>query len=179
MPAKRTKTFFMYFSFGITVLIVVLTLKLFNWIPHSFLKEDIRKYKTIEEATKQLKLSRVYVPAYFPDHIQWPPREIFAQKKPFVLVMVHFAHTDTRSFALSVYQADAKAGYEPQMDILYMKQEHPVLIKGKEALLRLAVCRGNIKCNSLSWTDQEFRITLVSDDPPEQMQRMAESMIHE
>lgn len=178
MLKDRKTKFYMYFSFGITVLIAVLVLKLFNWIPQSFLKEDIRKYKTIEEAVKQLKLSKVYVPTYFPEHIKWPPAEIFAQKKPFVLVMMHFAHTDTRSFALSVYQADSKAGYEPQMDILYLKQEHPLFIKGKEANLRLAVCRGNEKCNSLSWTDQNFRITLVSDDTPEQMQRMAESMIH-
>lgn len=177
--AKGRKTkLFMYFSFGITVLIAVLVLKLLNWIPQSFLKEDIRKYTTIEEVRKQLKLSKVYVPTYFPEHIQWPPTEIFAQKKPFVLVMMHFAHTDSRDFALSVYQADAKAGYEPQMDILYQKQEHTVLIKGKEATLRLSVCRGHEKCNSLSWKDEGFRITLISDDPPEQMQRMAESMIH-
>ncbi|MEW6109028.1 MAG: hypothetical protein AB1632_07690 [Nitrospirota bacterium] len=163
-------------SFSITILITVLVLKLLNWIPMSFQKEDIRKYKTIEDVKAKLKISRVYVPAYFPEYIKWPPAEIFAQKRPFVLIMTHFAHADSMKFALSIYQADSRADFEPRKDILYLKNESTVFIKGREGKLVTAVCRGQVRCNSLSWEEGKFRLTLISDDVPEQMIRMAESM---
>ncbi len=174
---KRTKLG-MYLSFGVTILTIVLVLKLLNWIPSSFQKEDIRKYKTVEDVKANLKGARVYVPAYFPEKIKWPPAEIFAQKKPFLLIMMHFAHIDSMDIALSVYQADSKANFEPRRDILYVKKESSLSIKGREGRLVMAVCRGNERCNSLSLEEGRFRLTLVADDTPEQLIKMAESMLH-
>ncbi len=169
--------FGMFLSFGLTVLIAVLVLKLLNWIPASFQKEDIKKYKTVEEVNEKLKISRVYVPSYFPDHIKWPPIEIFAQKRPFILIMMHFAHVDSGEYALSIYQADSGAQFEPKRDILYIKDERIVSVKDRQAKIQLAVCRGNIKCNSLSWEEGKFRLFLIGDDTPEQLLKMAESML--
>jgi hypothetical protein len=169
----------MVFSFAVTVLIIVAVLKLLNWIPLSFQKEDMRKYKTVEDVKAKLKISRVYAPTYFPERIKWPPVEIFAQKRPFVMVMMHFTHVERSSFALSVYQVDAKANFEPKYktELLYLKRENTVSIKGRQGTLVLAVCRGNEMCNRVSWVEGMFRITLISDDKPDQLLRMAESML--
>jgi len=177
MEKKKKTKLGMYFSFGITILIIVLVLKLLNWIPSSFQKEDIRKYKTVEDVKAKLKISRVYVPAYFPEKIKWPPAEIFAQKKPFLLIMMHFAHMDSKSIALSVYQVDSKANFEPHRDVLYVKRESSLSVKGREGRLRMAVCRGNERCNSISLEEGKFRLTLIADDTPEQLVKMAESML--
>ncbi len=169
----------MFFSFAVTILVTLLILKLINWIPLSFQKEDIRKYKTIEEVKAKLKISKVYVPSYFPEHINWPPAEIFAQKRPFIMVKMHFTHIDRMSFALSIYQVDSIADFKPKnkTDILYIKKESTVTIKGRKGKLVMAVCRGKQVCNKLSWEEGEFILTLISDDNPELLMKMAESML--
>ncbi|MEC4676395.1 MAG: hypothetical protein VST72_05670 [Nitrospirota bacterium] len=174
----KTK-FRMFFTFAMTILATVLVLKLLNWIPLSFQKEDMRKYKTVEDVKTTLKIPKIYVPAYFPEHIKWPPAEIFAQKRPSVMIIMHFIHTDTKSFALSIYQADAKAHFEPpyRTDILYIRKESTVSVKGREGKLTLAVCRGNERCNRLSWDEGGYSLTLIADDSPENILKMAESML--
>lgn len=174
----KTK-FRMFFTFAMTILATVLVLKLLNWIPLSFQKEDIRKYKTVEDVKTTLKIPKIYVPAYFPEHIKWPPAEIFAQKRPSVMVIMHFTHSDTQSFALSIYQVDSKARFEPpyRTDILYIKKESTVSVKGREGKLTLAVCRGNERCNRLSWNEGGYSLTLIADDSPENILKMAESML--
>lgn len=165
--------------FALTVLVMVLVLKLLNWIPASIQKEDMRKYQDIEDVRAQLKIPKIYTPTYFPDHIAWPPAEVFAQRRPFTMVVMHFRHKDERSLALSVYQVNISAKFEPQYnaDLLYVKRESLVSIKGKEGKLVLAVCSGNEVCNRLSWENGSFRITLISDDEPESLIKIAESMI--
>lgn len=175
---KKTK-FRMYFSFILTVLFTILILKAINWLPSTFLKEDIRKFRTLDDVKTKLRVSKIYVPAYFPEHIQWPPSEIFAQKKPYLLIIMHFSHTDSRNLAMSLYQTDKKSGFEQPLDILYQKDEREVKIKDRTGALLLAVCRGNVRCNRLSWEESNFKITIVSDDTPEQIIKMAESTFHE
>lgn len=169
----------MYGSFFLMVLITVLVLKLVNWLPSTFFKEDIRKFRTLDEVRAELNVARIYTPTYFPEHIQWPPSVIFAQRKPFMLIVMHFPHSDSRMHALSIYQADRHARYEPPLDILQQKDARAVTINNRNGTLILADCRGNERCNSLSWEEGDFRITLVSDDIPDQLMRMAKSMVHE
>lgn len=171
--------FMRFFSFAVTIVLIVLVLKLLNWVPLSFQREDIRKYRTIEDVEAELEISRVYVPTYFPEQIKWPPFEIFAQKRPFTMVMMHFTHVNMVSLALSIYQVDSKADYVPpyKTEILYSKKESTVSVKGRKGKLVLAVCRGNLVCNRLSWEEGGFVLTVISDDKPEQILKMAESMM--
>ncbi len=127
---------------------------------------------------RNLKIPRVYVPAYFPEYITWPPAEIFAQRRPFVLVMMHFTHRDSKSFALSFFQVDSRAVFEPpyKSDVLYVRKESPVMINGRPGTLVIAVCSGRERCNRVSWEEGIYRITLIADDTPEQLIRMAESI---
>ena len=178
MKRDTMKQFHMVFSFFVTVIVVLLVLKLFNWLPSVLEEEGLRKYRSADDVTAALKIQRVYLPTYFPEYIQWPPAEIFAQKKPFVMVLMHFSHRDSKSFALTFYQITAGAAFEPKdmSDILYVRKESAVAIKGRAGTLVTAVCSGRVRCNRISWEDANYRITLIADDTPEQLIKMAESI---
>ena len=172
------KQFHMVFSFLATIVVVLLVLKLLNWLPSALQKEDIRKYSSVDDVRTDLRIPRIYIPAYFPEYIKWPPAEIFAQRKPFSLIMMHFTHRDSKSFALSFFQVDANAAFEPRYksDVLYVRKESPISIKGRAGTLVIAVCSGRERCNRISWEEENYRITLIADDTPEQLIRMAESI---
>lgn len=178
MKKNKAKQLHRFFSFILTVAVVILLLKLLNWLPSVIQDEGIKKYGSVEEVVTALKIPRVYIPAYFPEYINWPPAEIFAQKRPFKLVIMHFTHRDSRSFALSLFQVDSRAIYEPEYksDVLSVRKEIKVSIKGRPGDLVMAVCSGRQRCNRITWEEGIYRITLIADDTPEQLLKMAESM---
>ena len=178
MKKNKAKQLHRFFSFILTVAVVILLLKLLNWLPSVIQEEGIKKYSSVEEVVTSLKIPRVYIPAYFPEYINWPPAEIFAQKRPFKLVIMHFTHRDSRSFALSLFQVDSRAIYEPEYksDVLSVRKEIKVSIKGRPGDLVMAVCSGRQRCNRITWEEGIYRITLIADDTPEQLLKMAESM---
>ncbi len=179
MAHLRKKKWYRVFSFVFSVLIIIGVLRLLNWVPLAIQREDLRKYTTIEEVQTRLKLRTVLIPAYFPEDISWPPARIFAQKKPFVQVIMHFMQTGTRNPVLSIYQTDIHADFKIPFDndILYKKKESSVFIKDREGTLETAVCRGNELCNKLSWDNEPFSITLFSQLDPHELLKIAESMI--
>ena len=178
MKNNTLKQFHRGFSFLITIAVVLLVLKLLNWLPSVLEHEGLRKYRSVDDVRAVLKIPRVYIPAYFPEHIQWPPAEIFAQRKPFPMIMMHFTHRDSKSFALSLFQVDSRASFELpyKTDILYVRKESPVQIRGRSGTLVIAVCSGRERCNRISWEEGRYRLTLIADDTPEQMIKMAESV---
>lgn len=178
MKKNILKQFHMGFSFAVTVIIVLLVLKLLDWMPSALQDEGIKKYSSVDDVKAALKIPKVFVPAYFPEYITWPPAEIFAQRRPFLLAIMHFTHRDSKSFALSLFQADSRAGYEPKYksDVMYVRKESPITIKGRPGTLVIAVCSGRERCNRVSWEEGIYRITLIADDTPEQLIRMAESV---
>ena len=178
MKRYKTRQFHRILSFFVTVAVVILLLKLLNWLPSVLENEGLKKYGSVDDVRAALKISKVYMPAYFPEHIQWPPAEIFAQRRPFPLVMMHFTHRDSKSFALSLYQVDSRAAFELpyKSDVLYVRKESRVDIKNKVGTLVIAVCSGRERCNRLSWEEGVYRITLIADDSPEQLIKMAQSV---
>lgn len=178
MKKNMVKQLHRWFSFFVTVAVVVLLLKLFNWLPSVLQEEGIKKYSSVDDVRTTLKIPKIYMPAYFPEHIKWPPAEIFAQRRPFPLVMMHFTHRDSRSFALSFFQVDSRAGFEPtyKSDVLYVRKEIQVSINGRSGNLVMAVCSGHERCNRITWQEGIYRLTLIADDAPEQLIKMAESI---
>jgi hypothetical protein len=178
MKKHKVKQLHRGFSFILTVAVVLLLLKLFNWLPSVLENEGLKKYGSVDDVRAALKISKVYIPAYFPEYIQWPPAEIFAQRRPFPLIMMHFTHRDSKSFALSLYQVDARATIELpyKSDVLYVRKESRVDVKNRVGTLVIAVCSGRERCNRLSWEEGMYRMTLIADDTPEQLIKMAESM---
>jgi hypothetical protein len=178
MKKDKVKQLQRGFSFLVTVAVVLLLLKLLNWLPSVLENEGLKKYGSVDDVRAALKIPKVYIPAYFPEYIQWPPAEIFAQRRPFPMVMMHFTHRDSKSFALSLFQVDARAAFELpyKSDVLYVRKESQVNIKNSVGTLVIAVCSDRERCNRLSWEEGIYRITLIADDTPEQLIKMAESM---
>jgi hypothetical protein len=178
MKGHKAKQFHRIFSFFATVAVVLLLLKLLNWLPSVLENEGLKKYGSVDDVREALKISRIYMPAYFPEHIQWPPAEIFAQRKPFPMVMMHFTHRDSKGFALSLYQVDSRAVFELpyKSDVLYVRKESQVDIRNKVGTLIVAVCSERERCNRLSWEEGVYRITLIADDSPDQLIKMAQSI---
>lgn len=50
-----------YIIFGAMVVAVTVMLDLLNWVPTIFQREGVRKYKTIEDAQGDLKLSKLFL----------------------------------------------------------------------------------------------------------------------
>ena len=178
MKKDKVKQLQRGFSFLVTVAVVLLLLKLLNWLPSVLENEGLKKYGSVDDVRAALKIPKVYIPAYFPEYIQWPPAEIFAQRRPFPMVMMHFTHRDSKSFALSLYQVDSRAAFELpyKSDVLYVRKESQVDVKNKVGTLVIAVCSGQERCNRLSWEEGVYRITLIADDSPEQLIKMAQSV---
>lgn len=179
MNREKKGRFLRLFFFALTIAGAILVLRLLDWIPNAIEKSDLRSYESVDAAQAYLKESHIYLPSYFPDSIGWPPFQVFAQRKPFVLVITHFAHMSSKELALSIFQSELDGNYEPSLplDTLYIKQKRDLAIKGVSGQLVKAVCSGQKTCNRLSWNYEGFSFFIVSDHDAEAIIRMAESMI--
>lgn len=174
------KRFFMYFSFALTVAILIAVLKIINWIPMTIQRDEMRRYRNVEEIKSKLNIKDIYVPAYFPEHFSWPPSEILAQKKPFLAVIMQFKYKGRGDVALIVSQADARANFIPRHKIrpLEIKERVWYSIKGREGELVVGVCENNEPCSQISWEEGEYRINVIAKYPPLEVIKIAESMLH-
>ncbi len=77
--------------------VVVILLALLNWLPSMISEDFVRRYDSIEEATRSLGFqNKALVPKYFPEGILWPPSMILAQKKPYKAVLIEFSETEAK-----------------------------------------------------------------------------------
>lgn len=168
-------------SFILLLTLLIVVLELISWVPSIIEKESLRKYKTIEAVRRKLHIEKIYMPAYLPEdlNLKWPPSEIYAQKKPFTMIIMHFQHRDSEDIGLIVHQVDARANYRPEsrIKLIQIKKKSEVLIKNKEAVLIIAVCENDIPCNQISWREGDYLLTLISKDSQRDLIRIARSMI--
>lgn len=171
----------MFAFFILMIALLVVVLELINWIPSIIEKEGLRRYETIEFVRKKLHIEKIYMPSYLPEdlNLRWPPAEIYAQKKPFTMIIMHFYQRDSRDIGLIVHQVDAGANYRPESRIKFteIKKESRVLIKGREGVLITAICENNSPCNRVSWKEGEFLLTVIGKHSRRDLIRIAMSMI--
>jgi hypothetical protein len=163
------------------IVATVLLLKLLNWVPLNIHYEGMKRYKDIEDARTALKLKKVLLPSYFPQYLEWPPAEIFAQKEPFVTVLMHFTRRDNGETVLAIRQSDARQT-EPvrtRIDPERIRTEENITIKGRPARLYNAVCPGRRSCTKVVWQEEGYSFTVIGEDSPGELLRLAESMLQE
>ncbi len=169
-----------FFSFALTVAVLVIALKFVNWLPMVIQKEALRKYGNIESVKSRLNIRDIYIPSYFPQNFRWPPTEIFAQKKPFAMIIMHFRCSDSKEIGLAIRQVDARSNYSPPDSNLKIKKlikESRVLIKDRDAVLHTALCENNLSCNELLWKEGDFLLTIVTTASQRDLIRMAISIV--
>ncbi len=160
---------------------VIGALKLLNWIPVSMRGEGLSRYRTVDDVRTGLKLKKIYLPVYFPQYLKWPPKEIYAQKKPFVMVLMHFSGRDSGDIVLSIRESESghpeflKSRIEPEA----VTGEESIMLKGRPALLVHGICTGNEQCNSVTWQDRGYTFNVILKDSSKELLRVSESMLSE
>ena len=183
MRSRIIRQLKMLFSFALLIILLVAVLELLNWMPSIIDSESLRKYGSIELVKRKLHIEKIYMPAYLPEglNLKWPPSEIYAQKKPFLMILMHFQHRDSADIGLTVYQVDSRTKYqpEPRIKIIRIKNKSRVSIKDREGTLVTAVCENDTPCNKVSWKEGDFLLTVTGKDSERDLIRIAGSMISE
>jgi hypothetical protein len=167
--------------FLMVVAAVVGALKLLNWVPVALQSEGLQRYRTVDDARTELKIRQIYLPAYFPQYLKWPAIEVFAQKKPFFALLMHFTGIDNSDIVLAIRQCEIG---HPDVPKLRIEPEtvtgtENITLKGRPAVLVHGICPENDRCNSVTWQDQGFTFTVVLKDSVNELLRVSESMLTE
>ncbi len=167
-----------FFSFAVMVVVLVVVLKVLDWLPAAVQKETIRQYSSVEEARAALGIE-IYVPSYFPRSIAWPPARVLAQGRPFAAVVMEFREAGARETGLVIVQS-ASAGFRAGEKLRIARVNERVVhdLKGRRAELTVGLCKGGAPCSGISWDEGEFGISVTIKSPPFELLRIAESMVH-
>ncbi len=170
-----------YIIFGAMVVAVTVMLSLLNWVPTIFQREGVRKYKSIEDAKSELKLSKLFLPSYFPQYLIWPPTEIYGRRKPAKMVLMHFINYERKDVVLSIMQADSSDPHplKSRIEPVKIRKREGILIKGRKGELSLALCAGGEPCNSVTWESDGYTFTIIAKDSVKELLKISESVISE
>lgn len=174
--SRRIRSF-LYFI--ITVAILVVTLKLINYLPTVIQAGAIRRYHSIEEVKSRLNIKDVYVPTYFPQGLEWPPSELLAQNKPFPAVVMAFKNAEKEEIAMVISQS-ASGNFKPDEKIRLqrMKERVSYPFKGRNVTLEAWVCEDEVPCSRITWVEGIYTITVTAKSEPPSLMKIVESMIH-
>jgi hypothetical protein len=165
--------------FCVMVAAVVIVLRLLDWVPSSISSSGVNRYKTLEDVETSLKIEKIYQPVYFPQHLTWPPSEIFAQGKPYPLVVMHFTDRQGPDIVLAIRQSDLRdpSPLRTRLELASVGKQEDILLKGRRARVSLGTCRDGETCNSVSWREGDHVLTVTEKGPEEELLRIAESML--
>jgi hypothetical protein len=166
-------------SFVITLAVVVGVLKFMNWAPGALEPGLMSRYQRIEDVEATLGITKIYVPAYFPETIGWPPAAILAQSKPYPAVVMEFARASDGETMLVIVQA-ASRRFQPEVAIRFhtISETVPLDLRGRSARLEAGLCDDRTACSRLEWDEGEVHVMLTMRAPSIELIRIAESMLH-
>ena len=174
-----TKQALQILSFAVTLAVVVGLLKVLNWAPGALEPGLMSRYPSVEAAASRLGIRQIYVPAYFPESLGWPPAEILAQSKPYQAVVMEFVRAGDGQTVLVISQA-ASPHFEPDVAIRFhtISETVPLDLSGRKARLDAGVCEDRSACSRIQWDEGQLRIVLTMKAPSVELIRIAESMHH-
>jgi hypothetical protein len=173
------KKFLSFVYFLITVSILIVALKIINWLPLTFQKETMQRYSSLEEVRARLNIKEIFIPSYFPQSLTWPPSEILAQGKPFTAIIMEFRNVQSGDITLTVSQADSQDFIpDKKIKILQIRERVSYSLKGRDAIIEAGVCKDDAPCSQISWNEGRYRVNVVMRSTPHDLIRIADSMIH-
>lgn len=174
MKKEATRFFTFLFMTGL----LVMALKIVNWLPLAFTQDAVRRYKTMEEARSALNMKDLYVPSYFPQQITWPPSAILAQRKPFTALVMEFTRADKRNTALVISQSEGKPlDVGNPINIIVVREKVPYAFKGRDAVLTVGACISDEPCSGIIWREGKYTMTVLMKSAPFELTKIVESMI--
>ncbi len=176
MNMKKSITGFLTFS--VAVAIIIVTLKVMNGVPLIARNDTLRRYTSIEEVRTSLSIREIYIPAYFPQDIAWPPSEILAQERPFPAVVMEFRDRHKGEIVLVLSQSrggPSPAG--PEVELTSAAETVPFMMKGRKAVLVVGECSGNTPCSRITWQEGSDTVIAFMKAAPFELTRISESMV--
>lgn len=167
-----------FFSFALMIGLLIIALKIVNWLPLALQKETVRRYGSIEEVHRALNMKDIYVPSYFPQQIIWPPAAILAQGKPFRAIVMEFTRADKRNVALVISQTEGTAlNVENPIEIVAVTEKVHYMIKGRDAVLTVGSCKNNEPCSGITWVENKYTMTVAMKSAPFELTKIVDSMM--
>lgn len=164
--------------FLLVLVVVVVALRILNWFGERTAEQGIHQFSSLEEAQHALRLRDLYLPAYFPDYLEWPPYEVLGQTDPYRLILIHFRNRQSREVVLAIRQA-AATGIQPpptRLDPIRISSEETVQLDQRTALLRQGSCVDSSSCSEISWTEKGQYLSVTLKNGREELLRIASSM---
>jgi len=163
--------------FLLAALVLAGILRLASALPSIFDSGTTRRYASLEAALDITKLHGAAFPSFFPDHLLWPPSEIFAGTRPEPSLLVHVADKNTGEYHLAISQAwgvpPLPSRIEPRRAIHVSRQD----INGTISELTLGVCENQETCNRLRWKAGPLSYEISGRLPEAELLRIARSMV--
>jgi hypothetical protein len=167
-----------FFSFALMIGLLIIALKIVNWLPLAMQKETVRRYDSIEEVQRALNMKDIYVPSYFPQQIIWPPSAILAQGKPFRAIVMEFTRADKRNVALIISQSEGTAlNVENPIEIVAVTEKVRYTLKGRDAVLTVGSCKNDEPCSGITWIESTYTMTVLMKSAPFELTKIVDSMI--
>jgi hypothetical protein len=150
-----------------------------NQLPSLVQKDFPRQFVSLDEAKRSIGFDNVLVPAYFPEGISWPPSFIFAQKRPYKVLVMEFKDAlGTPTLIIIQSTISGNITQFQRIKLAVVKQETEYRLKGKNALLQIGTCDNTVPCSQIAWQDRGESCTVLLMSSPFEAIKIAESMIH-
>jgi len=168
---------FSMLTFALTVALLVIALKILNWVPGLIQTGSVRQYKNLDEVRTSLNVKGILVPSYFPQEITWPPTAILAQKKPYFAITMRFTRANKRDTVLVLSQSEGAAiAIENPLEITTVTQTAPYTMQGRNVTLKVGSCSNGAPCSSMNWTEGSYQMFAAMKSGPFELIKIVESM---
>lgn len=169
-----------FIMFAIAVAALIGILKLLNWTPDMLQQGLPSAYGSIDEVKSKLHIRDIYIPAYYPQGLQWPPARITAQSKPYTMILMEFKRKEDNNVSLAISQTALPNPVPKAMiEIVRTTERVNFPFKGRNAVLEVGLCKDNEQCCRISWDESSYRIEVTMVAPPSEIVKIAESMVYE
>lgn len=157
---------------------LVFALGLLDRLPSMFQPGGVRRYASIAQAQSDLGIRRIYVPAYFPKTLTWPPSRILAQSKPFEAVVLEFRRVDSTEVGLVITQTSSRRlPQEPAIHLKRIRQTTSVNLKGRQSLVESGSCDDGERCSQITFVEGDLWMTVQMRSSPAELLLLAGSMV--
>jgi hypothetical protein len=164
--------------FALIAAALVGVLRLFNWAPTALQEGAFQRFSTVEEAKAHMNIAQVYLPAFYPQSVRWPPTLIGAQTRPYPAVLTEFTGREQPGVYLVITQTARRHPPLPErIKMKAVREQVRYPFKGRTAVLEVGICKDDEQCSSFAWDEGDYSIRLVMRSSPMELVRMAESMI--
>ena len=158
--------------------IVALGLRILHLVPPHLAPEPMRTYATVEEARRVTGLP-LYLPAYFPDFLRWPPEEVHGWTEPGPRISVTVILRDSVQPVLWIEEWVYRPGESvPDLPKAAQIVERETVDMGKGVWAEMVSYKvlGAPLYHRLFWDQEDVRVLLTASLPLEELLRMARSM---